>query len=492
MATTGIQESSIQGSLYELVARGQKDKFFVRDISDSFHPYSGRYDSVVPYISERRTIVPLNAPAFGNTFEISLDPYGDILTEVNLNIELPTWLPPLPFQGTVTDPRRVNNYYWIKSADGSSYGYVNAVGYFMFEKIQFYQDQILLQEWSGDSLFATSVTNGTWNSTFLDLAQAGQIGALGQMDARSIALRATPGRLKIKLPIPGCQGSGDSGFPLCCVPHQNYRFRIKLRPIQQLVVGIDASGIPISNPQPWAQSSFSFTPDGTSTPYTFSPVGLAAMGIPNILLSTTQAYVPVEVKEELREQHIVIPFRRQFENIFTMGPLDYAPYDRGAAAAPPVTRRLDGRHPTERLVFFFRGQECFGTNRLDYFDNPIGLREQFYTNLKLLIAGQDREYLNDSMVWQDLNAYAKDERDSGLSIGEMNWSLGDVYERVKPAARQPEGSVNFTTADKPTLYIELQDVVPGDSGKKTEMKVFTEGWAAYEMVEGRGRLVFAN
>ena len=491
MATTGIQESSIQGSLYELVARGQKDKFFVRDISDSYHPYSGRYDPVVPYISERRTIVPLNAPAFGNTFEVSLDPYGDVLTEVNLLIELPTWLPPLPFFGSTTDPRKVNNYYWIKSANGSSYGYVNAIGYFMFEKIQFYQDQILLQEWSGDSLFATSVTNGTWNSEFLALAQGGQIGALGSTDPRETALRATPGKLRIKLPIPGCQVSGDSGFPLCCVTNQNYRFRIKLRPIQQLVVGVDASGIPISNPKPWVETSFSYTPD-SGTPYTFSPIGLAAMGIPNILLETSQAYVPVEVKEELRDQHIIIPFRRQFDNIFTMGPLDYAPYDRGAAAAPPVTRRLDGRHPTERIVFFFRGQECQGTNRLDYFENPIGLRKQFYTQLKLIIAGQDREYLNDSLVWQDLNAYAKDERDSGLNIGSMNWSLGDVYERVKPAARQPEGTVNFTTADKPTLYIELQDVVPGDSGKKTEMKVFTEGWAAYEMLEGRGRLVFAN
>lgn len=491
MATTGIQESSIQGSLYELVARGQKDKFFVRDISDSYHPYSGRYDSVVPYISEHRTIVPLNAPTFGNTFEVSLDPYGDILTEVNINVELPTWLPPLPFFGSTTDSRKVNNYYSIKAIDGSSYGYVNAVGYFMFEKIQFYQDQILLQEWSGDSLFATSLTYGTWNSQNLDMAQAGQIGALGSMDARSIALRATPDKLKIKLPIPGCQGSGNSGFPLCCVQNQNYRFRIKLRPLEQLIVGIDASGIPISNPQPWL-SNFSFTPDGSSIPYIFKAISLSDMSIPNILLTTTQAYVPIEIKEELRDQHIIIPFKRQFHNIFTMGPLDYAPYDRGAVAAPPVTRRLDGRHPTERLVFFFRGSECEGTNRLDYFENPIGVGGQFYSQFKLLIAGQDREYLNDSLVWQDLNAYAKDERDTGLNIGSMNWSLGDVYERVKPSARQPEGSINFTTADKPTLYIELQDVIAGNSGKKTEMKVFTEGWAAYEMLDGRGRLVFAN
>lgn len=496
MATTSIQESSIQGSLYELVARGQKDTFFVRDISSSYHPYSARYDSVVPYICERRTTVPLNAPTFGNTFEVPLEPYGDILTEVNLLVELPTWLPPLMYYGSSTNPRRVNNYYWIVDDVSSSYGYVNVPGYFLFEKIQFYQDQILLQEWSGDGLLATGLTEGTWNSEFLALAQAGQVGALGSADARTTALRATPGKLRIKLPVVGCQVAGDPGFPLCCATNQNFRFRIKLRSLQDLVVGVDASGIPISNPQPWTRPYFQYIQDGQLTPTTFTPISLTSIGQPTILLETSQAYVPIEIKEDLRDEHLSIPFRRQFENIFTMGPLDYKPFDVGNGVEDrlvAVTRRLDARHPCERLVFFFRGQDCIGTHRLDNFVNSIGTRGgQFYNNMKLIIAGQDREYIFDSLVWQNLNAHAKDDRDTGLNIGEMKWSLGDVYERVKPAPRQPEGTINFTTADRPTLYIELQDVLIGDIGKRTEMRVFMEGWGVYEFMEGRGRMVYAN
>jgi hypothetical protein len=500
MATTSIQESSIQGSLYELVARGNKDKYFVRDISDSYHPYSGRYSATVPFICERRTTVPLNGPTFGNTFEIALEPYGDILTEVGLLIELPTWFPELPLfpnDINITDPRRVNSYYWIKDTSGNSYGYVNCPAYFMFERIQFYQDQILVQEWSGDALLATNLTEGSWNSEFLDLALAGQVGNLGKTDGRSIALRATPGKLRLRLPTPGCQTLGDPGFPLCCMTNQNFRFRIKLRPLEQLIVGVDASGLPLLNPQPWAPGKvFEYLQDGSLTPYQFNPIGFTSLAKPNILLETVQAYVPIEVKDELRSKHISIAFRRQFENIFTFGPLDYAPFDRGADATngPIVTRRLDGRHPTERIIYFFRNQGCSAeTNRLDDFTNPIGSRGgQFYSEMKLVIAGQDREYMHPAFVWSDCNAYAKDERDTGLNIGEMRWSLGDVYERVRPTWRQPEGAVNMTTADKPTLHIQLENVLPGSIGKRVEMRAICEGWAAYEVEGGRGRLLFAN
>ena len=495
-AAATIQESSLQGSLYELVARGQKDNYFVRDISSSYHPYSGRYEPVAPYITERRTTVPLNAAAFGNTFEVALEPYGDILTEVGFTIELPTWLPPsLPYMGSTAGPKRVNSYYWITgsgAAAGASYGYVNAVGYYLFERIQFYQDQILLQEWSGDGLLATGLTEGSWNSAFLDLAQAGQVGPLGQLaSGRQLALRATPGRLRVRLPVPGCQTPGDPGFPLCCVPNQNYRFRVKLRKLEDIVCGLDASGTPIMKPEPWNVPQFTFTSE--EGPVVFAPVPVSQ---PTILLETVQAYVPPEIKDELRRTPHNIAFRRQFENIFTFGPLDYKPFrDASGAliegAVSAVTRRLDGRHPTERLVFFFRGQESVNTNRLDDFTNAGG--SQFYQALKLIIAGQDREALHDYTIWQDMNAHAKDERDSGLNIGEMRWSLGDVYERVKPAWRQPEGTVNFTTADRPTLYIELADVpVAAMGGQRTEMRVFTEGWAAYIIEDGRGRLFSAN
>jgi hypothetical protein len=81
-----------------------------------------------------------------------------------------------------------------------------------------------------------------------------------------------------------------------------------------------------------------------------------------------------------------------------------------------------------------------------------------------------------------------------LGIGEMKWSTGDNYGVIYPAPRQPEGTVNFTTADRPTLYLELANIRGSalDGKRRSEFRVFTEGWNVYDVREGRGRLMFAN
>jgi phage gp29-like protein len=114
--------------------------------------------------------------------------------------------------------------------------------------------------------------------------------------------------------------------------------------------------------------------------------------------------------------------------------------------------------------------------------------------MKLIIAGRDREFLQSSMVWQDMMAYAKDEIESGYNFSEMRWNLGDVYSMPRPFVRSPNGSVNFTTADRPTLYFQLNNVPKQTitQHRRTELRVFMEGWNVYEIEQGRGRLRFAN
>jgi hypothetical protein len=482
---TSIQQSSLYGSLFELVARGKKDGYFVRDNDDSYLPFNGAYDPVAPFLKERRTFVPLNASPFGNTFEVEIEPYGDILKECTLLIDLPSWFPPLKvLPGTdPVDPIQANSYYWIKGTDGISYGYVNYIGYLLFEKIQFYQDQILIDEYSGDALLATSLKQGSWNSSFLDQTVAG----VTQDDDRSMAFRATPRRLRVSLPLPGMQCKGDGGFPLCAMTNQTYRLRIKMRKLEDLVVSSDRQ----IKPQPWSVPGFTYTMDGGQN-VVFQPLSRPQIGQPTVLLETIQVYVDLEVQAKIRQTGFQIPFRRTFENIFTFGEKDYAPIDRGSTAT--VTRRLDGRHPTERLVFFFRTQDAIDRNQLSNFLDPSGLYNNFYSNVKLVIAGQDREYYWEPFVWRELEELAKDERDTGLNFGEIGWHLGDVYERERPYSRQPEGTVNFTTADRPTIYVELQNVPRSETIKQrgSEMRVFTQGWALYEIQNGRGHLVFAN
>jgi len=505
MAT--IHASSGQGALFELVARGVKDNYFVKDTKDSIFPYDARYESSVHHLAERRTMVPLADAVFGNSFEVEIDPYGDVMTECAIEIDLPSWLPYLPVQpnGQPSPPERANGLYSITDLGGRSYGYVNYVGYFLFEKLQFYQDQFLIQEWSGDSLLAKQMTEGSLNRSFLDQLKGGALettdSTTGLTTARGLQIRATPGHLRIILPLPGMQCPGDGGFPLTAVPWQTFRIKGTLRKLEDLVVCSDST---VFKPAPWNVPSMNYTFTNGST-YTFAPLSILQMAKPRILLSTVQHYVPSKVQEELRSKPIEIPFRRQFDNYFTFGELDFIPLDKGGVAA--VTRQLDGRHPTERMVWFFRSQNAIDINRLDHWYNdffdshapnaaqpyttPYG---EFYYDLKLVIAGKDREELYTPMVWNQLNSLSKDEKGNVMHIGSMNWSTGEKYGTMYPAPRQPEGTVNFTTADRPTLYIELANINTNAilAQRKAEMRLFTEGWNVYTIKEGRGRLMFAS
>ena len=505
-----INQSSGAGALFELVARGVKDTFFIKDAKGSHFPYDASYTSSAHHLAERKTHVPLNQPLFGGSFEVEIDSYADVMTDCTLEIDMPTWLPSLPLhvadivKGQTCDPATVNGLYSITTNDiaKTSYGYVNYVGYYLFEKIQFYQDQFLVQEWSGDGLLAKQMTEGSWNSSFFDQRIAGFNGTGNGNDSRRIQLQATPGSIRISLPLPGMQGPKDSGFPLVALPWQTFRIKCTLRKLEDLVICSDPS---VTKPAPWDISQFAYIFDDNMSVYTFSPKSRMEIGQPTILLSTMQHYVPPAVQEELRSKPIQIPFRKLFENRFSFGELDFIPLDKGGVAA--VTRQLDGRHPTERIFWFFRNQNALDRNQLDNFYNdyfdfnvPTGVQPytspygEFYYTMKLVIAGKDREDSYGPTVWETICQYAKDEKASGKQIGSMRWSIGDTYGTVYPAPRQPEGTINFTTADRPTLYIELANIVsnPLLAQRKAEFRVFTEGWNVYEVKEGRGRLLFSN
>jgi len=503
MAT--INASSGQGALFELVARGVKDAYFVKDAKESVFSYDARYESSIPHLAERRTAVPLADAAFGKSFEVEIDAYGDVMTECALEVEMPSWFPPLPVQsgGQSYSPERANGLYPITDLAGNSYGYVNYVGYFLFEKIQLYQDQFLLQEWSGDGLLAKQMTEGSWNSSFLAQQKGGML--VTNVEAgvnRDIQLRATPGSLRVVLPLPGMQCPGDAGFPLVAMSWQSFRIKGTLRRLEDLVVCSDPT---VYKPAPWTIPTMQYTFADGITVNSFTPLSRVQIQQPRILLSTIQHYVTPELHQALRSNVIEIPFRRQFDNRFTFGELDFISLDKGGVAA--VTRQLDGRHPTERMVWFFRSQNAIDQNRLDvwyndYFDShaPSGVQPytipygEFCYDLKLVIAGKEREELLEPTVWNQMNAFSKDEKANGSHIGSMNWSTGEKYGTQYPAERQPEGTVNFTTADRPTLYIELANINSNIvlAQRKAEMRLFTEGWNVYVVKEGRGKMMFAS
>lgn len=453
-----------EGALYELLARGNKDVYFFNDDFSSVSPYDNRYNPVPAQLHELRRIPPLNGADFGRTCEFEFEAAGEVFVDPSLVIDLPSWLPP---HVAASNPKSV-----ITDADGVSYGYTNGIGYFLFSKIQIYQDQLLLQEFTGDALYAASRARGSLSSAFLE----NKITGVHSGSALEIGRAATPGRLRLHLPLLGCQHPDDGGFPSIAARAQTYKLRVTLRRLEDLVEASDSRPKPV----PWGRSDLG--PVATLQRTAIAPITLQ--------LETRHIYVDPDTRERLTRSSLEIPFSRLYENTFTYGAKDYEPLTRGAVANG--TRRVDATHPAGRLLFWFHKTADLRANKYTKMTQDDGT--EYYNNVSLIIAARDREPLNTPLLWNKLQHLAKEERDPGPGLGTMNWDLGDLRGREAPYQHQPEGAINFTTADRPTIYTDLANVPvdPVSGQKSTEMRVIVDSWAIATFEKGRGGLKYAN
>jgi hypothetical protein len=475
-------EAVTPGALYELVARGNKDKYFFSDDLDAestVNPFSTTYESTDTHLDETKTFDSRNAVDWGRTVEFELEQYGDVLAEAYIRIQMPSWFPSLPLVagGQTYEPQIANWQQHIVSATGAiSYGWTRGIAYFLFERIQILQDAVLIQDISGDSLQALATTMNSNNQYYLDAAQTG----MHDGAARAIAAAATPGLLRLRLPWPGCQGLEDGGFPLCCLKGQGFKVRLTLRRPEAVWESDKATTV-----APWDQTFLLPT-----TGITVSGCGRAALPPPTLLLETTQRYLSEEKVRSLVDRHLFIPFIQYYDETFTISGADYLPLDRGGTSV--IQRRMEGRHPMERLLFIFRLQQWLESGQR--WRVAVDDRQQFYNTLSLQIAGQDREFAWPAPVWQDCECLAKDDRSANKHLSEMRWNIRPPADRAWYESRQPTGAVNFTTASRPTLAIDLRDVPanPRTGERMTELQICGESWGVYEIVAGRGRMLFLD
>jgi hypothetical protein len=467
-------ETSIDGSLYELVARGEKDKFFFKDETTSVQPFDYRYQAYPSILPEVRQTVPITDVKFGNIVEFDFDFSGDLLVEANLLIDLPSWLPP--------DIAALNGKSLISDNNGVTYGYTNGIAYFLCKKIEILQDNILLQEISGDALYALSRTRGSYNGLVLEDTLA------GIHDGSTLAIQraACPGRLVLRLPFPGTY-IGDTGhFPIAAVKQQNFRLRVTLRKLEEIVEASDSR----LGPYPWGQTLYIVKSSGADK-VPFKTTELIKMQKPVLLLETKQLYTSNRLRELLIQEEHIICFRRYFENIFSFNDYDYSPLDKGANAVS--VRLLSGQFLGERVTTFFRSMVRFRSNQLYKFQQDISANN-YYVSMKLIIAGKEREGDWLSFVYGDMMQHAKEERATDLGINTMNWSKGWRMGDGFPADRQPDGGINFTTAIRPQLNITLANITydPVLKQRISEMRSIVESWAVYQIKGGRGRFKYSN
>lgn len=475
---TSRDQTSIEGALYEMVARGVKDKQFIKDEKESVHPFQWTQDRYPASLPEIRHTNPLNQPRFGQRFEIEFELPADVLAEATLLIDLPTWLPPSIAESNPTADIQVSG-----SSPQQVQGYVNGIGYFLFSKIEIQQDNLLLQEVSGDALQAAQLTRSSQNQGFLTQQLAG----CHDGSAKSIQRNATPGQLEIPVPMIGCSWPGDRGLTLCGLRQQTFRLRLTLRNLEELV----ETNTDDLHPAPWLKEFTRFQP-GLLTLTNQAAIPRPQIGQPNVVLRTKQLYLLNEARSELTTKTIEVPQLRYFVNHFGVNQLDQAPIDVGAV--PVVKYWLDANQTVERLVIFIRNSLDVARNRLWKFDNSVAPNGQQQNQLQLQIAGQLREGPWAPDFWQRTVTDAKQERSPGRNIATMDWSRGWTIDGEPPNLREPTGGINFTTADRPFLTVGQNDILvnPELGQKQAELIVVCESWALQRIRDRRGRLEQAN
>jgi len=273
------------GGLLDLVARGKKDTFFTQNPKISF--FHSVYPKAGPSTQEIRLTQPRNRPEWGKWTDFDIEFVGDIMRNPVLLIDLPTWLP--------IAQARQNSTSITTDLSGVQYGYSQDVGVLMIEKVQLFMDQYLVHEFWGQWL--------EWRASSDSLAPI--FGALCGRRTTPLCKSANPKQLRVYLPLLGNQAIGDRGFPLVAFHKQNFRIRVHLRKLEDLIEASDGR----LNPTPW-QRDFIQKTSKTAPPTQFKTLPRSLIPGPLIALETTQVYIPRDAQELLKKTVLNIPFRQ--------------------------------------------------------------------------------------------------------------------------------------------------------------------------------------
>ena len=459
----------MEGALYESIARGNKDVYFVsQTLQDAVNPFETRYDRRPAFLNELRRNVPLNSTDFGRSCEFEFEVAGELFLEATILIDLPTWLPP-EIAAKNTD---WNYYINTPTTTPRTYGYTRGIAYFLFSSIQIFQDKVLLYESSGDNLWASELSRGSLNSARVTQALSGQLGF--DSDTTDLSRLATPGRLRLKIPIPG----NARGLPTCAMKQQKFRLKLTLRTLEECVECSDDS---VVHPAPWSEPLFQMLDRATDTTTTFTPLPRELIGKPVLTLETRHVYMDAESRAKYEAEKHEIPYSVLYENTYTFS----------GAFAIRVVKDIDAEHPASRMFWYIRTWDNLYRNRRWATSDE---RNPYYGSATFLIAGRDREAAAAPILWNTLVPFAKEERDPGFSLGEMNWDLGPGTGRTAPHIPVPEGSINFSTAEKPafSIFLRYPNIASIFDTKTVELNLVVNSWVLYTIEDNRGFVAFSN
>jgi hypothetical protein len=484
------QQTYQGGALYELVARGVKDSYFYEDSAESVNPFSWKYNKYPAVQTETRTVRPLNAvsrasgSAGNRTILIDIDQYGDILQTASIHVRLPTWIPK-PYSDSIK-----RGLVYPTDNSGVSYGYNSGIGYALFEKIEILQDNIILQEVTGDALYVLSRHKGSWNAHHYADELAG---VYDDSSALAVQRSADPDRTYI-IPLPFI-----TDFPLVALRGQRFRVRLTLRDIKDIVISVSTGvGGPDSpKPKPWLVPSFTLKTSQADPGTVFKPLSLAEMSAPEITIEMVQTYLSNDDRAALAKATYVIPYKRYFShNKFSLGPLDYAPFDLDTGATPAVVRNYDGLYFVERIITAVRNTRDIQANRLTSYNNVDVSSGDYIVGLQSAYGSTIRDDTWGPLVLNFLAQHAHEKYSSAIATLIQNYGLehekkSSVY--PNPTSYSSPAGLNYSEAVDPNLRLILNNIQADYYGQKSaRLDILLETTGFYAVENGRGGLLFGT
>lgn len=458
--------SGVRGALLELVARGKKDVFFTSNPVMSV--YHNVYTRASPTVKEIYIAKPRNIPEWGRWVDFDIDHRGDLLKQIYLRIELPTWLPSeadsANMRGVVTD------------ASGVTFGYCTNVGFQVIDKIQVFNDQLLIHEVYGEFM-DWYLRQSHASETIYTIAD--DIGWYDAQNPTQMARSVSRRHYRVPVPLLGWQQLDDPGLPLVALRNTRYRIRIHFRKLEDVVVASDGR----LRPEPWGERPLRVqaTRDGPVVD-TFKTLRREAMRSLGVSLECTYMYVGADVITFLKSQTLRIPFKTVQHHTYTIDDTQLT-----AAAIRPadtfgMSLPIHFVGSVERMLVGFRSEACTMAGQRSVLVSPA--QTPFIRSMRLTIANIDRIKSWAPDVFHDVAAYWKHARRNPNEIYTLTFGGAD------PA--RPVGTLNFTRASLPVLYLTL-NAIPYDVrtiSRTTYAIVYAESWNVYEISGGKGRLMF--
>jgi len=510
------------GTILDLVSRGKKDAYQIQDPVRTW--FGSPYVQRSPSTREIRLLYPENPPRFGQWFDVVLPSDGDILMSFDLRITMPTWLPPniaainndtqnnqvriLPSAYEVkawtrvgTAPAGAQFPYTIDPSTrpdvdqhlySTAYGWCDGVANYMINRWALFVDNVMLLDGYGEFNTWFPDMDTTQLHAPLIHAQTGR----NDGSATGIQTNATLPEMVFRVPIPGCQGKGDTGLPLCAFKNQKVYLRFWLLDKTQLVesgilsnqYGIPPplnevyipSELPLYElcPAPWGRQKI-FVNDQFNGDLTLTAT---EMGHPYIYARTAILNVENELRKSLAAQKYEIRFRQQKRDYWTVD---------SSAFVPGVNYRrlLQINGLFQSLFLYFRSIARTQQNR--YTDilptNPANyVLTDWLTNLSLNVNGSDRIYPWSPKKFRTLANNTQLARDVNIALYYLIFGISPENE--------PGGACNLSRCQKAALNLSFNavQVDPMTATNTTYATILGLSWNVLDIKDGMAILRFPD